>query len=280
VRARRRRETGRHLLLIAFAALFAVPLYVAVVAASHSAGDLLAAFPFAPGRLLAVNLRRVLIAGFPNAAPVDRMLFNSLVMALGISAGKLLLSIPAAYAVVFFRFRGRSLIFWLIFLTLLLPVEVRFFPTYQVTAQLGLLNSYGGLILPLTASATATFLFRQVFLTLPKELADAARIDGVRPLQFLWHIVLPLARPNLAALFVIEFVYGWNQYLWPLLTTSDTRYQTVVMGMQGMIAISSSFGVPQWNLVMAAALLALTPPVLVVLTMQRWFVRGIAAGIQ
>ncbi len=279
MRARRRREAGRHVLLIGLALIFLVPIYVAVVAASHSAGDLLAAFPYAPGGLLLRNLGRVLIAGFPNAAPVDRMLANSLVMALGISLGKLLISVPAAFAVVFFNFRGRMLVFWLIFITLLLPVEVRFFPTYQITAQLGLLNSYGGLILPLMASATATFLFRQYFLTLPKELADAARIDGVRPLQFLLRIVLPLSRPNLAALFVIEFVYGWNQYLWPLLTTTDTHYQTVVMGMQGMISIASSFGVPQWNLVMAAAILALLPPVLVVVAMQRWFVRGIAAGI-
>jgi sn-glycerol 3-phosphate transport system permease protein len=279
VSARRRREIGRHALLIVLAAIFLVPLYVAVVATSHSAGELLAAFPYAPGRLFLANIARVLITGFPNAAPVDRMLFNSLVMALGISLGKLLVSVPAAFAVVFFNFRGRMLIFWLIFITLLLPVEVRFFPTYQITADLGLLNSYGGLILPLMASATATFLFRQYFLTLPRELADAARIDGVRPLQFLWRIVLPLSRPNLAALFVIEFVYGWNQYLWPLLTTTDTHYQTVVMGMQGMISISSSFGVPQWNLVMAAAILALLPPVIIVISMQRWFVRGIAAGI-
>lgn len=269
----------RHGLLIGTAALFAIPLYVAFVAASHSARSLLGAFPVTPGSQFIPNMMHVLFVGFPSSAPIGLMLLNSLVMALGITLGKLVVSIPAAYAVVYFRFPGRMAAFWLIFVTLLLPVEVRFYPTYQVTAQLGLLNGYSGLVLPLIASATATFLFRQFFLTLPVELMDAARMDGVGPLQFLWKIVLPLSRPNLAAITVIEFVYGWNQYLWPLLATSNQRYQTVVMGMQGMISSATSFAVPEWNLVMAAALLALTPPVIVVLVMQRWFVKGLAAGM-
>jgi sn-glycerol 3-phosphate transport system permease protein len=273
------RSLLRHAVLILCLAVFAIPLYVAVVAASHSAASLLAAFPATPGRLLLQNLTSVLVAGFPGTPPVGLMLFNSLIMALGIAVGKLLISIPAAYAIVFFEFPGRMVVFWLIFITLLLPVEVRFFPSYEITAQLGLLNSFPGLIIPLIASATATFLSRLHFLTLPRALSDAARIDGVGPLQFLWKIVVPLSRPTLAALFVIEFVYGWNQYLWPLLTTSDKRYETIVMGMQGMISIATSFGVPRWDLVMAAALLALAPPVAVVLIMQRWFVRGITAGI-
>lgn len=269
----------RHTFLIAIAALFAIPLYVAFVAASHSARSLLGAFPVAPGGQFIHNMVQVLFVGFPSSAPIGLMLVNSFIMALGITVGKLMVSIPAAYAVVYFRFPGRMAAFWLIFITLLLPVEVRFYPTYQVTAQLGLLDGYSGLVLPLIASATATFLFRQFFMTLPIELMDAARMDGVGPLQFLWEIVLPLSKPNLAAITVIEFIYGWNQYLWPLLTTSHQRYQTVVMGMQGMITSATSFAVPEWNLVMAAALLALTPPVIVVLVMQRWFVKGITAGM-
>jgi sn-glycerol 3-phosphate transport system permease protein len=169
--------------------------------------------------------------------------------------------------------------FWLIFITLMLPINVIFFPTYQVTAQFGLLNSYGGLILPLIASATATFLFRQFFMTFPVELADAARIDGSGPLRFLWSIVLPLSRTNLAAIFVLEFVYGWNQYLWPLVVSTSPHSATVVMGIQEMISAAQSFAVPQWNLVMAVALLAMVPPVLVVVVMQRWFVKGLMAGI-
>ena len=196
-------------------------------------------------------------------------------MALGVTLGKLVISILSAYAVVYFRFPLRRVAFWLIFFTLMLPIEVRFFPTYQVTATLHLLDGYGGLILPLIASATATFLFRQFFLTLPRTLADAARIDGAGPVRFFLDIVLPLSRTNIAALFVLVFVYGWNQYLWPLLTISDARYTTVVMGMQGMITAGASFALPRWDLIMATALLALLPPVIVVLLMQSWFIKGL-----
>ncbi|MHB8620187.1 MAG: sn-glycerol-3-phosphate ABC transporter permease UgpE [Chloroflexota bacterium] len=272
-------EAARHTVLIISAAMFALPLYLAFVAATHRARALLGGLPLAPGGQLARNFSQVLGQGLPNSAPVGHMLFNSLIMALGITLGKLIVSIPAAYAVVFFRFRGRMLAFWLIFATLLLPIEVRFFPTYSVTADLGLLNGFPGLIVPLMASATATFLFRQFFMTLPADLADAARIDGIGPVRFLMQIVLPLSRVNLAAIFVLEFVYGWNQYLWPLLITSGERYETVVMGTRGMISAAASFAVPEWNLVMAASLLALAPPVIVVLVMQRWFVKGMTAGI-
>lgn len=269
----------RHIVLIIAAALFLAPLYIAVVAASHNARSLLGRFPALPGPHFVGNVVHVLTVPFPNSAPVGTMLINSLIMALGITVGKILVSIPAAYAVVYFRFPGRMVMFWVIFATLLLPVEVRFFPTYQVTAQLGLLNGFPGLILPVIASATATFLFRQFFMTLPNELIDAARMDGIGPIGFLWRIVLPLSRPNLAAIMVIEFVYGWNQYLWPLLTTSSQHYQTVVMGIQGMIQAATSFAVPQWNLVMAMAIVALLPPVIVVLLMQRWFIKGLTGGI-
>ena len=268
----------RHGILILAAAIFALPLYLAFVAATHPAKDLLTGVPLVPSGQLGPNLWHVLTSGLPSSAPVTTLMANSAVMAFGISIGKLVLSIPAAYAVAFFRFRGRMVAFWLIFITLMLPIEVIFFPTYQVTAQFGLLDSYAGLILPLVASATATFLFRQFFMTFPVHLADAARIDGSGPLRFLWSVVLPLSRTNLAAIFVLEFVYGWNQYLWPLVVATSQRSATVVMGIQEMISSAQSFAVPQWNLVMAVALLAMVPPVLVVVVMQRWFVKGLMSG--
>ena len=270
-----RSTAPRHVVLVVMAAVIALPLYLAVVAASHRPQALLGHFPLLPGGMLIDNLRAVLEAGLPGTIPVWRMLLNSLVMALGITVGKLFISILSAYAVVYFRFPLRMAAFWLIFFTLMMPIEVRFFPTYQVTANLQLLNSYGGLILPLIASATATFLFRQFFMTLPRSLVDAARIDGAGPVRFFLDMVLPLSRTNIAALFVLVFVYGWNQYLWPLLTTTDAGYTTVVMGMQGMINAGAAFALPRWDLIMATALLALLPPVLVVLLMQHWFVKGL-----
>lgn len=279
MRRTERTQWVRHLLLVLIAALFAVPLYLAFVMASHTAATLVDGVPVLPGSQLFANLSEVLVHGLPDSPPVARMLLNSLAMALGISIGKIVLSVPAAYAVVFFRFRGRMVAFWLIFVTLLLPIEVRFYPTYKVTADLGLLNSPAGLVLPLVASATATFLFRQFFLTLPPELADAARVDGCGPLRFLATVVVPLSKVNLAAIFVLEFIYGWNQYLWPLLITSSPSQSTVVMGMKEMISAAQSFAVPEWNLVMAVAIVALVPPVVVVVAMQRWFVKGMTAGI-
>ncbi|MHB1598717.1 MAG: sn-glycerol-3-phosphate ABC transporter permease UgpE [Acidimicrobiales bacterium] len=279
MRRTERTQWVRHLLLGLIAALFAVPLYLAFVMASHTAATLVDGVPVLPGSRLFANLSEVLVHGLPDSPPVARMLLNSLAMALGISIGKIVLSVPAAYAVVFFRFRGRMVAFWLIFVTLLLPIEVRFYPTYKVTADLGLLNSPAGLVLPLVASATATFLFRQFFLTLPPELADAARVDGCGPLRFLATVVVPLSKVNLAAIFVLEFIYGWNQYLWPLLITSSPSQSTVVMGMKEMISAAQSFAVPEWNLVMAVAIVALVPPVVVVVAMQRWFVKGMTAGM-
>ncbi|MHB1782261.1 MAG: sn-glycerol-3-phosphate ABC transporter permease UgpE [Acidimicrobiales bacterium] len=279
MRRTERTQWVRHLLLVLIAALFAVPLYLAFVMASHTAATLVDGVPVLPGSRLFANLSEVLVHGLPDSPPVARMLLNSLAMALGISIGKIVLSVPAAYAVVFFRFRGRMVAFWLIFVTLLLPIEVRFYPTYKVTADLGLLNSPAGLVLPLVASATATFLFRQFFLTLPPELADAARVDGCGPLRFLATVVVPLSKVNLAAIFVLEFIYGWNQYLWPLLITSSPSQSTVVMGMKEMISAAQSFAVPEWNLVMAVAIVALVPPVVVVVAMQRWFVKGMTAGM-
>ena len=201
------------------------------------------------------------------------MLLNSLIMALGISIGKIAISMLSAFAIVYFKFPFRMLCFWTIFITLMLPVEVRILPTFEVVAQLGMLNSYPGLIIPLIASATATFLFRQFFLTVPDELTEAARIDGAGPMKFFKDILLPLSRTNMAALFVILFIYGWNQYLWPLLITTDESMYTVVMGIKRMAQVAESL--PVWNEVMTVTILAMIPPVFVVIAMQRLFVRGL-----
>ena len=201
------------------------------------------------------------------------MMWNSLVMALGIVVGKISISILSAYAIVYFRFPFRMFFFWMIFVTLMLPVEVRILPTYEVVANLGLLNTYPGLVLPLIASATATFLFRQFFLTIPDELAEAARVDGAGPFRFFFDILLPLSRTNIAALFVILFIYGWNQYLWPLLVTTEQNMTTIVMGIQAMLFVPDDIN--EWNITMATAILAMLPPVLIIIVMQRQFVKGL-----
>ncbi|MGB1346732.1 MAG: sn-glycerol-3-phosphate ABC transporter permease UgpE, partial [Pseudomonadales bacterium] len=204
---------------------------------------------------------------------VWRMLLNSLVMALGISLGKIAISLTSAYAIIYFKFPFRMGFFWLIFITLMLPVEVRILPTFEVIANLNLLNSYWGLTIPLIASATATFMFRQVFLTIPDEMLESARIDGAGPMRFFWDILLPLSRTNIAALFVILFIYGWNQYLWPLLITTDTDMTTIVMSIKQMLEAAEQS--PQWNIIMMTAMLAMLPPIIVVITMQKLFVKGL-----
>jgi sn-glycerol 3-phosphate transport system permease protein len=220
------------------------------------------------------NYRHLLSGSFGGlGTDVLTLLINSTIMALGIAIGKIAISVLAAYAIVFFRFPFRRLCFWLIFITLMLPVEVRILPTFEVVADLGLLDSYAGLILPLIASATATFLMRQFFLTVPPELVEAARIDGAGPWRFLRDILLPLSKTNLAALFVIMFLYGWNQYLWPLLITNDADYLTIVVSLKRLL--TSADGLVPWQNVTATAILAMLPPVAVILLMQRYFVKGL-----
>ncbi|KLX74789.1 sn-glycerol-3-phosphate transport system permease UgpE [Escherichia coli] len=227
-----------------------------------------------PGTHLLENIHNIWVNGVgTNSAPFWRMLLNSFVMAFSITLGKITVSMLSAFAIVWFRFPLRNLFFWMIFITLMLPVEVRIFPTVEVIANLQMLDSYAGLTLPLMASATATFLFRQFFMTLPDELVEAARIDGASPMRFFCDIVFPLSKTNLAALFVITFIYGWNQYLWPLLIITDVDLGTTVAGIKGMIATGE--GTTEWNSVMAAMLLTLIPPVVIVLVMQRAFVRGL-----
>ncbi len=264
-----------HAVLLFGAAIVLFPLYIALVATSHTYDVLIGTTPLWFGEEFFNNFITVLTQGLKAAGgiPVWVMMGNSLIMALGIAIGKIVISLTAAYAIVFFRFPGRELCFVLIFITLMMPVEVRIVPTFQVAANLNFIDSYAGLILPLIASATATFLYRQMFMTIPQELLEAARIDGAGPWRFFVDVVLPLSRTNTAALFVVLFIYGWNQYLWPLLVTNQEGMYTIVMGIQRMVNIPDA--VPEWNLIMAVALLGMLPPLLVVLGMQKLFVRGL-----
>ncbi|MFE8046417.1 sn-glycerol-3-phosphate ABC transporter permease UgpE [Brenneria goodwinii] len=272
---RRGLDIFSHLMLVVGIVAVLFPLYVAIVTATLDNEQVFQTpITLIPGTRLWENLRIVWQHGVANnTTPFGLMLFNSFVMALAITLGKITVSILSAYAIVYFRFPFRNLFFWMIFLTLMLPVEVRIFPTIEVVSQLHMIDSYAGLTFPLMASATATFLFRQFFMTLPSELLEASRIDGAGPMRFFFDIVLPLSKTNLAALFVITFIYGWNQYLWPLLIISDANLGTAVAGIKSMIA--SGDIATQWNQVMAAMLLTMLPPLLIVLLMQRWFVRGL-----
>ena len=260
-----------HGVLVGGTALLVLPVWLAFVASSLTPEQVLDA-PMSPipGDQLLVNYLYVLTQG---RTPLKTLLFNSAVSALVIACGKIVISVLSAFAVVYFRFPGRGLCFWLIFLTLMLPVEVRILPTFQVVASLGMLDSYAGLTIPLMASATATFLFRQFFLSIPEELAEAARIDGAGPMRFFWSILLPLARTQIAALFVILFIYGWNQYLWPLMVTTREDYYTAVIGIKRLM--SGGDAATEWNLVMTTVILAMLPPAVVVLVMQKWFVKGL-----
>jgi sn-glycerol 3-phosphate transport system permease protein len=264
-----------HALLILGVVVVVFPVYVALCAASMNAQEVFTIpLSLIPSTHLFENIATVWRQGTGSAAsPFGVMLMNSVYMALTIAIGKIAISIISAYAIVFFRFPLRQLAFWLIFVTLMLPVEVRIFPTVQVAATLHLPNTYAGLTLPLIASATATFLFRQFFMTLPDDLIEAARIDGAGALRFFWDVVLPLSKTNIAALFVITFIYGWNQYLWPILISDVPSMTTAVVGIKSMIASGDT--ATQWHLVMSATLLAMLPPLVVVLVMQRWFVKGL-----
>jgi sn-glycerol 3-phosphate transport system permease protein len=269
------RDLLTHGSLILGLLVISFPIYIALVASSHLTEDLIGTVQGWFGDQMVENYSTILRSGKITAGgvPVGSMMLNSFIMAMGIAVGKIVISITSAYAIVYFRFPFRMFFFWLIFMTLMLPVEVRILPTYKIVVDLGLLNTYAGLTLPLIASATATFLFRQFFLTVPDELAEAARVDGAGPIRFFLTILLPLSRTNIAALFVILFIYGWNQYLWPLLITTETDMTTIVMGIQRMLFVADA--VPEWNLTMATAILAMLPPVLVVLIMQRQFVKGL-----
>ncbi len=268
-----------HLVLVLGVAIVAFPLWLTFVASTQTAEQIVQNRPMSllPGDHMLETYRSALFGGKTSYGstlpPVWPMLWTSFVSAMVISIGKIAISLLSAFAFVYFRFPGRSLCFWMVFVTLMLPVEVRIGPTYEVVSNLGMLNTYAGLTVPLIASATATFLFRQFFLTVPDELVEAARIDGAGPMRFFRDTLLPLSVTSIAALFVIQFIYGWNQYLWPLLIATDETMYPVVMGIKRMIVGGDA--ATEWNVVMATAMLAMIPPALVVLLMQRWFVKGL-----
>ncbi len=266
-----------HVVLIIGVIVFAFPIYLAFIGSTHDAPTIARGeMPLTPGPNLVQNYTQALESGEGarvRGTPALTMMRNSLIMALIIVVGKISISLLSAFAVVFFEFPGRMFFFWMIFITLMLPVEVRIIPTYAVVANLGMVDTFAGLTIPLIASATATLLFRQFFLTIPDELVDASQIDGAGPMRFFWSVLLPLSRTNIAALFVIMFIYGWNQYLWPLLITTSRGMETIVIGIVKMIGTGDAQ--TDWQLLMAVAMLALIPPVMVVFLMQRWFVKGL-----
>ena len=265
-----------HAILILGIVIVAFPIYYTFVASTHSLQTILRPpLPLLPGPEFFNNYSEALFGGVGRigGVSVTTLLINTTIVAFGIAIGKIIISILSAYAIVFFRFPGRMFFFWLIFITLMLPVEVRILPTYKVMVDLGLIDTYTGLIVPLIASATATLLFRQFFLTIPGELVEAARVDGAGPWRFFKDILLPLSRTNIAALFVILFIYGWTQYLWPLLVTNRNDMNTIVIALRKMISFADAD--TEWHLVMVTSMLAIVPPILVVVFMQRWFVRGL-----
>ena len=273
------RPLGRlmsHLLIIVGLLVIAFPVWITIVAATHDSVRVTQVpFPLLPGDQFFINLKSMFSSREEaiGGIPVGMMMLNSLVMALMIATGKICISLLSAFAIVYFKFRFRMFFFWMIFVTLMLPVEVRILPTFEVVADLGMLNTYWGLTIPLIASATATFMFRQTFLSIPDELLEAARIDGAGPMRFFFDILLPISRTSIAALFVILFIFGWNQYLWPLLITTEKSMYTIVMGIKSLLETAD--GEPAWHIIMMTALMAMLPPVIVVLCMQNLFVKGL-----
>ena len=259
-----------HALLLLCVAVIAFPLYYAFVISTQTVQEVIAR----PPMLVPSGHALENYAEAWSRAKMPRLLWNSAIVAVVSATGKIVISMLSAFAIVYFNFRGRMVAFWMIFVTLMLPVEVRIMSTYEVIGDLGWLNSYPGLTVPLMASATATFLFRQFYMTIPNELCEAAQLDGVGPLRFLFSFLLPLSWANIAALFVVLFIFGWNQYLWPLMITNSEAMRVVVIGLQDLIPRTGTH-VPEWNVMMAAAMMALLPPVAVILLMQRWFVKGL-----
>jgi sn-glycerol 3-phosphate transport system permease protein len=272
VRRRRRDWSGAlaHTILIVSVAVLAFPLYYALVISTQTVAQ---ATSVPPSLLPSTAVVDNYVAAWRKAA-MGRLLLNSAVMALAIALGKISISLLSAFAIVYFNFRGKQFVFWMIFVTLMLPVPVRIVSTYEVMTVLGWVNTYWGLTVPLMASATGTFLFRQFFQTIPDAMAEAAQLDGAGPMRFLWSFLLPLSKANMAALFVILFVYGWNEYLWPLMVTTTAEMRTAVVGLEALVPRGGS-ELPEWNVIMAAAMMVLAPPVAVIVCMQRWFVKGL-----
>ncbi|WP_112662235.1 sn-glycerol-3-phosphate ABC transporter permease UgpE [Microvirga flavescens] len=276
VENRRYRNILAYLVLAVGVLIVAFPVYLAILASTFDAATIINGnMPLVPGDQAGENYYRTLFIGASRSTrePVSMMMLNSFIMAMGIAIGKILISILSAYAVVYYKFPLRRTAFWIIFITLMLPVEVRIYPTYKIVADLGLLDTYTGLILPLIASATGTLLFRQFFMTIPDELLEASKIDGAGAFRFFKDTLLPLSVTTMAALFVIQFIYGWNQYLWPLLITTKDNMQTIVIGIKKMLTTQDAL--TEWQIAMTTAVLAMVPPVFVVIFMQRFFVKGL-----
>ncbi|MGG7518974.1 ABC transporter permease subunit [Allorhizobium undicola] len=267
-----------HLILLAGCLVMLAPVIVAFTTSTHSAPEIhQKGLMLSLGDQFGATYHKVLFAqtGFNGKVTGLTMMMNSLILGLGFAIGKIVLSMMAAYAIVYFRFRFSTLAFWLIFTTLLLPLEVRILPSYQVMSDLHLLNTYTGLILPLLASATGTFFFRQFFRSVPEELLEAARIDGAGPFKFFIDVLVPLSRSMIAAVFIIMFVYGWNQYLWPILMTTDESFFTLMRGIKQILQVWVGAQIPDYNEAFALAVLALVPPVLIVVVFQSWFIKGL-----
>jgi sn-glycerol 3-phosphate transport system permease protein len=267
-----------HAILIAGSAFMLVPVFLALMTSTHDAVTVhTGGVQALPGGSLVDNYATVMFdgLGFSGAVNGATMMLNSLILGLGFAVGKIVLSMMAAYAIVYFRFPLAEFAFWAIFVTLLLPLEVRILPSYEIVQSMGLINTYTGLIVPLVASATGTFFFRQFFKSVPDELIEAARIDGAGPLKFFRDILLPLSRTMIAAIFIIMFVYGWNQYLWPTLITTNEDYFTLVRGIKQIIQVWVGSQIPEYGQAMALAVLAMLPPVIVVVVFESWFIKGL-----
>jgi sn-glycerol 3-phosphate transport system permease protein len=267
-----------HAVLIAGSLLMIMPVFAVFLSTSVSDVDIYRdGLHLSLGPHMAENFDKALFTqgGFTGEITGAKMLMNSFILGIGFAVGKIIIGMMAAYAIVYFRLRFATFAFWMIFTTLLLPLEVRILPTYEVVQGLGLANTYTGLILPLVASATATFFFRQFFLSVPEELVEAARIDGAGPVKFFIDILVPLSRTMIAAIFIIMFVYGWNQYLWPTLITTDESLFTLVRGIKQIIQNLDGANIPEYGRALALAIIAILPPVLVVVVFQSWFVKGL-----
>ncbi|GGB47152.1 sn-glycerol-3-phosphate transport system permease protein UgpE [Roseibium aquae] len=273
-----RLKLSDHLILILGVLFMVSPVVLAFITSTHDALTIFrSGLQFTPGDQMVENYRKVMFeaGGFTKQVDGWVMLQNSLILGLGFAIGKIVISMLAAYAIVYFRFPLGSLCFWIIFSTLLLPLEVRILPSYEIVQSLGMVNTYSGLIVPLIASATATFFFRQFYMSVPDELLEAARIDGAGPWKFFIDILVPLSKTMIAAIFIIMFVFGWNQYLWPTLITTDESFFTLVRGIRQILQVWVGSQIPDYQEAMALAIIAMLPPVIVVVIFQSWFIKGL-----
>ena len=267
-----------HVILLFGVFLMMAPVVVAFMTSTHDAVDVhMNGLQVTWGGHFTDTYKDMLTkkGGFTGEVTGARMVMNSFILGIGFATGKVILSMLAAYAIVYFRFRLGVVFFWMIFTTLLLPLEVRILPSYEVMTKLGLVNTYTGLIVPLLASATGTFYFRQFFKSVPDELLEAARIDGAGPFKFFFDILVPLSKTMIAAIFIIMFVYGWNQYLWPMLMTNEEGFYTLVRGIKQILLVWVGSQIPEYNQAFALAILAMLPPVLIVVIFQSWFIKGL-----